>query len=424
MELVHGKRFVLSCLVAGVLVRLLWICIVDADQVSDFLWYYLRAVSIALGTGYTVDGIPTAYWPVGYPGFLGITFHLFGPSLFLAKCINIVLYAGLILLTYWIGRKIFQSELAARLMVLLLSFYPNHIAYTSLLSAEILFAFLVLLGAALLILLPHRTPWLLLSGLVWGMATLTKPQAVLLPIILLSVFSRNRKSLFKAAAVVYALLFITISPWIIRNYFALGKPTLSTNAGIVLFIGNNPHANGRDHWDEKVKSQLGELGTDDMFDGREVEREALATRLAVSHMVHHPVRTLSVWPRKFVALFASDVDGFFYSLGMMDTAWAHRPFVYVGLRVIGELYYLCILLLAALALLPLLRRRTTEWRIGLYIALYFTATYLVFEANARYHFAFMPWLVMYAGIGGAPLLERTEVGSALEECSPSTEHAL
>src|SRR6476659_1234969 len=116
---IEHRYFLPVCVVAGVVLRVLWICFVNAPQVSDFKWYYERAISISTGQGYAVDGIPTAYWPVGYPGFLGVVFTLFGPSIFLAKAINILLYTGITLLTYALSRMLFNSELAARLAFLL-----------------------------------------------------------------------------------------------------------------------------------------------------------------------------------------------------------------------------------------------------------------------------------------------------------------
>ena len=416
-SLVNRRNFVPFCLASGICLRLLWVSIVDPDQVSDFKWYFLRAVSIAHGTGYSVDGIRTAYWPVGYPGFLGVAFYLFGPSVFLAKCLNIVLYAVLILLTYWVGKRVFRSELAARLTVFFLSFYPNHVAYATILSTEILFAFLIMLGAALLIARQERTGWLLWAGLVWGMAALTKPQAIFVPIIFLVALARNPRSFLKAAVTVYVTLIVTISPWLIRNHFAVGAPTLSTNGGIVLFIGNNPYATGGQIWDDHVKSLLGDLGTDNMFDGKEVEREARAESFAIRYIKHHPVRTVLLWPRKLVGLYASDVDGFYYSLGAMRAAWAHQAFVYLGFRIFGELYYLFLLTLAGIGMYSVLCRPSQGGgKIGIYLILYFTATYLLFFAIARYHFAFMPWVVLYSGIGGEQLLQRKrrEVTEGLE----------
>src|SRR2546428_1686741 len=86
-KLINHKHFMPVCLVLGVVVRVLWIWVVDAPQVSDYGWYYQRALTLGQGRGYSVYGISTAYWSVGYPGFVGMIFKVFGPSLLVAKMV-------------------------------------------------------------------------------------------------------------------------------------------------------------------------------------------------------------------------------------------------------------------------------------------------------------------------------------------------
>jgi hypothetical protein len=101
---------------------------------------------------------------------------------------------------------------------------------------------------------------LLFSGIVWGLATLTKTQAIFLPIIFLLLFSVDVRFFLKAGIIIYSALLSVIAPWMARNDRVLGKPVLSTNGGIVLFIGNNPYATGEQIWDENVRGLLEELG--------------------------------------------------------------------------------------------------------------------------------------------------------------------
>jgi 4-amino-4-deoxy-L-arabinose transferase-like glycosyltransferase len=385
--------------------RVMWIWLVRADQVSDFVWYQDRAFSIAHGTGYAVDGRPTAYWPVGYPGFLGVVFYLFGPSVLLAKILNIVLYMGVIGLTYLLTKDIFHSEYSARITLAILCFYPNHIAYSSLLATEIFFVFLLLLGAVLFIRASGRATFLIPAGLAWGLTTLTKPQLIFFPLIFLALFYSNFKTFVKSTAILYLAILACLIPWMVRNYRVLGKPLLSTNGGIVLMQANNPYATGKHIWDDNVDGLLGDLRVngEEMFDGKEVAREARARQLGWSYIRSHPLRTVSLWPKKFFYLYRSDIDGFYYSMGMMPDLSGIRHFVYVGLRIGAELYYFVVVALALLAL-PFIWKGPTPYRLGVYVTLYFTAICLVFFGNARYHFPVIPWLAMYAGVRTALLL--------------------
>jgi 4-amino-4-deoxy-L-arabinose transferase-like glycosyltransferase len=406
LNVIGHRLFIPICLLSGVFLRILWIWLVNPDQVSDFLWSENRAESIASGQGYAVNGIPTAYWPVGYPGFLGLIFRVFGPSVILAKLINIAFYMASIVLTYILSVEILKVESASRIALGILCFYPNHIAYSSFLATEMYFIFLFLLGAVLFIRASGRVGFLILAGLSWGLATLTKPQFIFLPLIFLIVFSNNVKTFVKSTAVIFLALLACITPWMVRNHTVFGKYMLSTNGGIVLMQGNNPYATGKHIWDENIESLLGELHTTNgvMWDSKEVAREERARQIGMSYIKNHPVRTILLWPKKLFYLYRSDVDGFYYSMGMMPDISARMQYVYLGLRIFTEIYYFLMIGLAAIGLTTILRSRIRSQFLGIYVILYFTAICLVFFGNARYHFPVMPWLAMYAGIGGASIL--------------------
>jgi hypothetical protein len=55
------------------------------------------------------------------------------------------------------------------------------------------------------------------------------------------------------------------------------------------------------------------------------------------------------------------------------------------------------------------RDKAREQQIGLAIIAYFTCVYLVFFAIARYHFALIPWIAMYSGVGANLLLTSQKV---------------
>ena len=407
-RILEYRHFVFVCLLCAALVRVLWLALVPAVQAYDWLWYFQRGVDIAGGRGYAVEGIPTAYWPVGYPAFLGGVFYLFGPHVVAGQAANILEVLGTILCVYYFVRKVFHSETAARISALVLAFHPNNIAYTSLLTADMFLAFLLVLGAMVFISANGRSGFWILSGLVWGLAALTKPQSIVVPAIFLLVFLADKKLLLHAGALIYLMIFAVLAPWIARNDRVLGKPVLSNNGGITLMIGNNPYARGRQLWDANVISLLGNLGADEdhMFDGQEVARDARARHVAIDYILHHPARVLALWPRKLVALYLSDVEGFYYTIGMMNGLSGKMRALYVGLRVIGEGYYFLMLLLVGVSLRGILRRGSLVYGVGLLVCLYFTMVYMLFIGDPRYHFALMPWIAMYSGIGAAALIEK------------------
>lgn len=411
-RVVQSKYFIPACLTAAFLVRICWICVVDAQPVSDCGWYYERAIDLSAGRGYSINGVPTAYWPVGYPAFLGFLFTAFGPSLFIAKISNIILYMGVLFFSYYIARKLFHSELTARITLLILSFYPNHIAYSSLLASEILFLFLLLLGLSLLMMTNHRFRLALGSGIIFGLACLVKPQAIFIPAIFFGtslLASVKRKALRKYLTlllIVYVSCIVTILPWTVRNYVAFDDFVfISTNSGINLLIGNNPYANGSYMYDDRVNALIeGAQG--------ELERDVMARTSAIKYIAEHPLETVRLLPRKVFYLYGFDVEGIGWNISGIseigsNMAKALRSFMYFA-----QFYYIAVVLLFLVSLCIFLNKKRKKTMsqpfptLGLWIAFYFTFVYLLTFGSGRYHFPVIPWVIMYVGALAEMLLGR------------------
>jgi 4-amino-4-deoxy-L-arabinose transferase-like glycosyltransferase len=405
LSLVQHRHFVPFCIIAATVARLVWIAFVHPPQVSDFKWYYERAANLASGEGYNWNRAPTAYWPVGYPGFLGGVFYVFGVSPVVGQITNVLLSIATILLSYRLSKDIFHSEIAARITVVLMSLHLNQIAFNSLLCSEVWFTFLLMLGAVLFVAARGRYSFIALSGLCWGLGTLTKPQLIFLPLVFLLVFFSSKMDFLKSAAVVYAMVALCLMPWAIRNRKVSGELVLSTNGGIVLMQGNNPYATGTHIWNDDVAALLGDMREPLSGGARaEVARANRARQVGTAYIKQHPWRTMALWPRKLMYAYRSDVDALFYSMGEIQPRGRGLSLLYAGLRVIAELYYFLIVALAALSWKAVGEGVPREYKLGLYVVLYFSAICVAFIAIARYHYPMMPWICIYSGIGGSVLL--------------------
>ena len=177
-------------------------------------------------------------------------------------------------------------------------------------------------------------------------------------------------------------------------------------------MGNNDYADGRGVWDDHEISLLGDLGADEqhLFDGRELARDSRALHIGVDWIRNNPHRFVLLWPKKFKELYLSDVEGFHFSIG----TWLQRSgqgmggVLYLGLRTVGEVYYMVIILLFAASMPTILRGKNITWGIGVFLCVYFTLLSLIFFGHSRYHFPLMPWVAMYAGIGAALVLKSYE----------------
>lgn len=166
----------------GLRLAILW---VEVAPTSDALWYYDRAVMLADGRGYLGDyGQPTAFWPVGWPMVMSFVFRLTGPSVLAIGLFNLVCAVVAGWFTYDLGRRIFGSELAGRMALLLLAIYPNAIGYVPLLLTEVFYTAL-LLGGCWLLVTRNSLLSVLAAGVVFGISMLVKAQSLaVIPLIM------------------------------------------------------------------------------------------------------------------------------------------------------------------------------------------------------------------------------------------------
>jgi len=381
-----------------ILLRLAIIFFVPVDQFSDNLWYYTRAVTLASGQGYSEGGIVTAFWPPGWSGFLGILFWLFGASPFLGQMANLVFALVIFFLALRLGSTIFADKKVGRLTVLLLTFYPNQIGYVPALATEIFYTALLLL--AIFIVVRDQEPRsLIFSGIVFGIATLTKAQTLYVPAVLFAtwwLFARERERLLPGvakAAVVYAAMALVILPWTVRNYIVFGEFVLiSTNGGVTLLSGNNPSASGDYTENDALVKQV----PNDV--AGQIANDRQATSVALKWIHDNPVAFAILIPKKVWRLWAPDGESeWFYQAGFKgyDDQWM----LFRAIRGLNQLYYAFLIVLFALSFLYFLRLRralSLYAATGYVLAAYCTAISIVFSGQSRFHFPLMPWVAMYA----------------------------
>lgn len=411
-----NPRFVPTCFILFVGIRAAVIWCVPIHQASDNLWYFNRAVVLAAGDGYSQGGIPTAYWPPGWPGALGLVFWMLAPSPLVGQIENLVFSA----ITFWtalrLGSTLFADEVVGRLTVLILAVYPNQIGYIPLLGTEVFYTAVLLIAIAVIV---GGQNWsrLIFSGLLFGIATLTKAQTLLVPLTLFAVWWLAARSQAKVlqqigrVTVVYAAMALVILPWSARNYTVFGEFVLiSTNGGATLLSGNNPSAAGDYTEDDAlVKSVPNDVAG-------QVANDRLATALALKWIYDNPGAFLTLVPKKIWRLWAPDGESeWAYQAGFKDYQQYWLIFRFV--RGLNQIYYTCLILLFAASCLyfPNYGNKVSPYGItGYVLVAYFTAISIVFSGQSRFHYPLMPWIAMYVawtiiqwGRTGATLRKRS-----------------
>lgn len=391
--------FIPVCFAAFIGLRAVLIFFVPVEMTSDASWYIGRAASIAMGDGYSEGGYPTAYWPVGYPAFLGTLFYFFGQDQFVGQIANLLAAAGIFFLQLELTRRIFHSEVSARLGVLLLTIYPNNIAYTSFILTEIYFTFLLLFGIYLYI-AQRGWLWILVSGLAFGLATLTKPQVVFLPglLVLFSIFSHKDKASvredFAKGVTIYLIMAAVLIPWAVRNTQVFGELVLiSTNGGATLLTGNNPSADGSYVESDPLVAQR------NFSVQAQVESDRRAKELALEWITENPLRFIELIPLKVWHLWAKNGEAeWAYQAGYPH--YQQNQYIFRSLRWVNQIFYTLLLVGSLAAAILLIRngnRVARPWVfIGYCLMIYLTMISIVFSGQPRFHFPAMPWVIMYA----------------------------
>lgn len=241
---------------------------------SDGLAYFTLAQSMADG-GWPVDNLGQhAFYSIGYPLVLAPFFALLGASAQVAFGVNLGLALVAAVLIVLVAQEAGLGDLGRKLALLGYALWLPGIWNCTMLARENLSTPL-LLAVVWLALRLLRSPGHLglaaATGAVWGAALLAGTSA--LPLIaapMLALFLGGSLARMAAPALAMAAAAaLVLAPWAMATKVMLGKPTLSTNTGFNLYIGNNPAATGRfvsiaatpvgPQW-HAMRDQMGEAG--------------------------------------------------------------------------------------------------------------------------------------------------------------------
>jgi 4-amino-4-deoxy-L-arabinose transferase-like glycosyltransferase len=254
---------------------------------GDGFYYETLARRLAAGQGYTwlwPDGAVTyaAHYPVGYPAMLALAFLVFGARVSVAMVVNAVLGALAAAAAHTLALRAMSPRraLAAGLLVAL---HPALVPYTAALMTEGVTSSLLLIALALAAAArdaPNARPWLwrVAAGIAMGVATLVRPQCLVLAPVLGVLSARGEwRTRLIAGAAVLGLAVASCLPWTARNCVRMDRCALvSVNGGWNLLIGAEGTTGG---WSEiavpaNCREVWSEAGKDLCFES--AARDAIA----------------------------------------------------------------------------------------------------------------------------------------------------
>ncbi len=298
-----------------------------AEPVWDGHYYDLGARRIAAGLGYSEElrfagpgGSEQVVWqawahyPVGYSGFLAIFLRLLGRSIVVPPLANALTGAALAAVARRLARHALGArasdpslaragELRALFAGLLVALHPGLVLYSGALMSEPLDALGMLAAVLWSVADRRRARAAIGAGVVLGLTTLVRPNAILLaPFLALGELLDREGGLGRRvwraalhAGLVGAFALATVAPWTYRNCKQMDACAfVSTNAGWNLVIGSAPGATG------KFEFLVGHTpaGGPECDEGGQVAQDRCWSRYGVQTIRRDFVRWIELVPAK------------------------------------------------------------------------------------------------------------------------------
>lgn len=372
------------------------------SPVMDELYHLEWARSFAEGRRF-VEG-PYFRAPL-YPAFLGSMIAVFGEHLTAVRLVQ----AGLGALCTWLvlrlGRELF-GRAAGLLAGALYATAWVAVFYDSQLLVETLAVplYTAALYAGLRALRGLSSAACAATGLALGLGAITRPNVLLfVPVALLGLVLAARRSgrpALRPVLACFAGLALAIAPVSVRNACVGGEAVLiSTQAGVNLWIGNNPASDG-------ITAVV--PGTREDWWGGYHDAIALAEReagreLRASEVSRHYLEKSWTWarsdPAAWTALFARKLRYLLVDWELPNNeeprflALHYAPWMGALPQGFGAL-----LALAGLGLFFERRRWREHWLLWTFLLTY-SASVVAFFVNARFRLPLLPPLAVYAGAG-------------------------
>ena len=259
--------------------------------------------------GYPFQVGPTAWVMPGYPLLLAAVERVFGASTIaikLVQCVVGALACVFVMKTAWtlFGRSAGIVAAAIAALYYELVFNVASLMSEPLYTCAVAWMLWALVDATRKT--EHRGRSFAAAGIVFGLATLVRPQVLAAAVALAGLLAiegvRSDRRRLAHAALFMAACVIVLVPWAVRNQRAVGRFTfVSTESGYVLWLGNNPAY-------DRIAIDFTRFGgyspaaaippLEAARGRREIDVDRLYTAAAVSHISAHPAAWLARIPHK------------------------------------------------------------------------------------------------------------------------------
>lgn len=364
-------------------------------------WYYVDvATNLANQRGHRV-GDTVALRPPAHAWMLSHRLNPGNPraprSIEAMVELQVLLGAVLVALTAWLGQALFDARVGL-LAGLVAALYPAFVFQSHYLWSESLFSVLVTAGLLGLVVArrSRRSSLAALSGLAFGVATLTRELAVVAAGLgavwwITATPPAQRRQAAARAGLMLACTLLVVLPWTLRNQQLLGRfVPVSTVGWFTLAEGNTLPA---PDWLAPRGGRQGEFKRQYLAIRGELRRSDFARDWALARIRDEQPTWL---PKKLVrtaALLYGPDSVVFEKL--REGRYPELPRLAVRLTMVAVLLSYGLVLLGGVLGVAAAPDRSRRWLPGLLFA-GITAVHVLANATARFRLPWMPLLMVYA----------------------------
>lgn len=370
-----------------------WGVIVERVAKGDgYSYYSVSENNKIISSADEGDPIPSAYMPPGYVLFLLPFVYTFGKGMLIVQILQSILGSISCVFVYKVAKHHTKSHIAF-ISSMLLSFYPSHIYLSTQISSGNVYIPILLVGIYLVYQFTEnkKRTYLIGSAILFGFLSLSRAQMILLvPVVAIwIIYEMGWAKRYMSIAFV-ATSVMVLSPWMVRNYMVFDKVIpVAQSSGYALWRGHNLGTRGawNDSASVELKNSLDQIKRTKTW---EASKDSVYLKYALDTIYENPVRSLKLAGLKFMYMW-----GYFWGVGVG----------YPGVK--SPLYYLPWFTIELFFIIGLLHS-FKNWNdyVLIYAIIYvFTLVGMTFLVLPRYRLTIVPLITIFSSIGLFELIE-------------------
>ncbi len=379
-------------------------------------------LNLASGNHFALPGSPPMVTRAPlFPFFLSLIYRTCGHHFIAVYLIHTALFICTALVLFQLAQEVFLDRTVSLATVWLFACFPGFIGYTNGLKKEILLCFLLIQMTYLLVrAVKSGSLWAYCFAGIWlGLSDLIRPIGLLFPLwfSLLAFFypPARRRAVFAGAAVFCISSWLVIMPWTLRNRLLVPDQWIpvSTDAGVMLFGGNYPPAQGSwiDCAQEPVKGILERAGYKPE-DCLEPGPDRVLIREGLKLIAAHPATSLRLYFKKIGMLWLSGYSsslGFYAPIQSRGELIARYGYSMLAFVALCKFWSLLILAFFGFGLYKALRSGSNAHVPMILLLAYLTLLHAVMLGIEEYTLPVWPLVMAYAAYGAARIRDKSPI---------------